>query len=168
MDRAVAHLGNEFSVLVSGRPSPGMLQSVVVEAYGGKMELRSVSNIGLKQRTLVVTPHDAALSDAIERAINDSNLDLVASKQQSGEVYVPVPQRTPEHVQNLIKIAKSKAEHHKQTVRAVRKKGMGMCKPIASKDVRKVEETRVQELCDEFTRKIDGMLTGKVKDIEAV
>ena len=68
MEASVGSLSNEFSGLRAGRANTGMLEPVLVDAYGSKMPLNQVSNISVPEsRMLTVTVWDAGLVQATEK-----------------------------------------------------------------------------------------------------
>ena len=53
MDASIASLHNEFMGLRAGRASTGMLEPIVVEAYGSKMPINQVGNISVPEPRLL-------------------------------------------------------------------------------------------------------------------
>jgi ribosome recycling factor len=77
MDGALEALKKEFAGLRTGRASAGMLEPVMVEAYGNTMPLAQVGTISVPEpRMLSVTVWDKGMVKAVEKAIRDANLGL--------------------------------------------------------------------------------------------
>ena len=53
MDKAVAALKDEFGGLRTGRASSGLLEPVMVEAYGSNMPLSSVGSINVPEPRMI-------------------------------------------------------------------------------------------------------------------
>ena len=63
MDGSLNSLKTEFMGLRAGRASTGMLEPIMVEAYGSKMPISQVGNISAPEsRLLTVTVWDASLT----------------------------------------------------------------------------------------------------------
>ena len=165
-------LSREFGGLRTGRASPAVLDGITVSAYGSSMPLRQVAQIGIEDpRTLRVQPYDAALVKDIERGIASANLSLGTATDSSG-IRVTFPQLTTERRQELMKLAKSKVEEAKATLRVARDE--------AWKEIQeKVREGKLTEddkfsFKDELQKKMDAAtdaleqaLEGKEKEMSA-
>ena len=80
MEGAVAHARREFSTVRTGRASSALFERLTVEAYGVEMKLQELASFSVPEaRQLIVTPHDIANLDAIEKAIINSNMGLSPS-----------------------------------------------------------------------------------------
>ena len=96
MDGAIGVLLDEYKGLRTGRANAGLLESLVVEAYGSDMPINQVGNIGVPEpRLLTVQVWDKGLVQSVEKAIINSGLGLNPSSE--GQlVRVPIPdRRTP-------------------------------------------------------------------------
>src|SRR5215208_2371141 len=77
MKGAVESVKHNFATIRTGRANPTLLDRIEVEAYGSRMPLRSVANVGAPEpRLLTVTPFDPSTLKNIERAIRDSDIGL--------------------------------------------------------------------------------------------
>jgi ribosome recycling factor len=169
MKSAVEVLRKEFSGLRTGRASAALLEPVTVEAYGSKMPINQVGNIGVPDpRLLTVQVWDAKLVKAVEKAIRDSGLGL--NPQSEGNlVRVPVPSLSQERRAELAKVANKYAEQAKVAVRNVRRDGMDALKKMEkdheiSQDEHKKRSDEIQKITDQHIKDIDAAL--KAKDAE--
>ena len=72
MEGSLNSLKTEFMGLRAGRASTGMLEPIMVDAYGSKMPMTQVGNVSAPEpRLLTVTVWDASLTSAVEKAIRD-------------------------------------------------------------------------------------------------
>ena len=77
MEGSLNSLKTEFMGLRAGRASTGMLEPIMVDAYGSKMPMTQVGNVSAPEpRLLTVTVWDASLTSAVEKAIRESDLGL--------------------------------------------------------------------------------------------
>jgi ribosome recycling factor len=68
MDASLASLHNEFMGLRAGRASTGMLEPIMVDAYGSKMPMNQVGNISAPEpRLLTVSVWDAGMASSVEK-----------------------------------------------------------------------------------------------------
>ena len=104
-------LAREYSHVHTGRATPIVLDSVMVESYGSLQPIKNVGSITVEDaRTLRVSIWDKSLIKEVEKAINASNLGLsVASDSEGARVIFPV--LTTENRTRLVKALKDKLEH---------------------------------------------------------
>ncbi len=124
MDSAFDVLKKEFGGLRTGRASAGLLEPVVVEAYGNEMPLAQVGTINVPEpRMITVQVWDKGMVKAVEKSIRDAGLGL--NPFADGQtVRVPVPALNEERRVELQKVAGKYAEQAKVSVRNVRRDGM--------------------------------------------
>ena len=116
----VTWLQKEFATIRTGQATPVLLDSVKVESYGSFMPLVQIGSISVEDaRTLRISVWDASVVPAVERAIRDAELGVSVSSDSSG-VRVSFPDLTTERRMQLVKLAKTKLEEARVTVRSVR------------------------------------------------
>ncbi len=80
MEKAIAHSRSEFASVRSGRANPQLVERLSVEAYGVEMRVVEVASVSVPEaRQLMVTPHDPANLESVERAIRVSDLGVSPS-----------------------------------------------------------------------------------------
>jgi ribosome recycling factor len=120
LKEVVAWLQKEFATIRTGQATPVLLDSVKVESYGSYMPLQQIGSIGVEDaRTLRISVWDTSVVPAVERAIRDAELGVSVSSDSAG-VRVAFPDLTTERRMQLVKLAKSKLEEARVTVRGVR------------------------------------------------
>ena len=113
-------LKGEYMTIRTGRATPSLLDTVQVEAYGSKMPLAQMANVGVEDaRTLRVTPFDSSLIKDIERAIVAADFGVGVSAG-SDSIRISFPELTGERRQLLIKTAKEKLEDARKSLRGAR------------------------------------------------
>jgi ribosome recycling factor len=173
MDGALEALKKEFAGLRTGRASAGMLEPVMVEAYGNTMPLAQVGTISVPEpRMLSVTVWDKGMVKAVEKAIRDANLGLNPISD-GGLVRVPIPELNEERRTELFKIASKYAEGGRVAVRNIRRDAMDALKKAEKdkaigEDRQKALSEDVQKMTDAVIKKIDEALASKEKDIKQV
>ena len=170
MDGAIDALKKELGGLRTGRASPSLLETVVVNAYGGTMPLNQVGTVSAPEpRLLVVQVWDRGLAKAVDAAIRAAGLGL--NPQSEGQVIrVPIPPLSEERRKELIKVGHKYAEQARVSARNVRRDGLEALKKrekdreITQDQHRKLDKD-VQTLTDDTIKKIDDTLAQKEKEI---
>lgn len=119
-NRTLENIKTEVASLRTGAATPQLLDSVKVEAYGGIMRVTELAAITIADPTLlVVSPWDTSLLGAIEKGIQQANLNL--NPVVDGKILrISVPPLTTETRQELIKTLHQKLEDGKVMVRTLR------------------------------------------------
>lgn len=170
MDGAIDALRKEFSGLRTGRASTALLDSIVVEAYGGQMPLNQVGSVNVPEpRLLAVQVWDKAVVKAVEKAIRESDLGL--NPQTEGNlIRVPIPELSEERRVEMTRIAGRYAEQARVAVRNVRRDGMDSLKRLEkdgeiSQDEHRARGDDIQRLTDNHIKAIDELLAQKEQEI---
>lgn len=173
MDRTLDYLGEEFDAVRAGRANPRVLDRITVEYYGSETALNGVATISSPDaRTLVIQPWDGKLLKDIQKAIQTSDLGI--NPQNDGRVIRLVfPQLTEERRKDLIKQVKKYAEEAKVALRNIRRDGMDYVKKLKknseiTEDDQKKAEKDLQDLLDQYIKKVDSALAAKEKELMAI
>ena len=120
MERAREWLAGEYRSLRTGRANPQFVDGVSVESYGARVPLNQVANVGVEDaRTLRITPFDPSQVKEIEKALANADLGVGVSADERG-VRVTFPELTAERRETLLRLAKSKLEEARKSVRSAR------------------------------------------------
>ena len=173
MEGSLNSLKTEFMGLRAGRASTGMLEPIMVDAYGSKMPMTQVGNVSAPEpRLLTVTVWDASLTSAVEKAIRESDLGLNPMAEGT-LIRVPIPDLSEERRKDMVKVAGRYAEAARVSVRNVRRDGIEAARKLEkdsaiSEDERRDLETSIQKLTDDHVKLIDDTLANKEKEITQV
>lgn len=70
-------LSKEYSQVHTGRATPLVLDSIMVESYGSYMSIKNLAGVTIEDpKTLRIAPWDKTQVKAIENAIRNSDLGL--------------------------------------------------------------------------------------------
>jgi ribosome recycling factor len=172
MNLAISHLEKELTHIRAGKASPAMLDNVLVDYYGSMTPLNRVSNVNSPDpRTLVVQPWEKRLIPDIEKAIMAANLGL--NPDNNGEIIrINIPILTEERRKNLVKQVHKEGENARVSIRNARKDAneelRKLLKDGLSEDIEKDTEIKVQEMTDNFVKKINILVDAKEKDIMTI
>ncbi|MCB4806851.1 ribosome recycling factor [Tamlana sp. 62-3] len=170
MDNAVKHLEKQFVNIRAGKASPAMLGSVMVEYYGSQTPLSQVANVNTPDgRTITVQPWEKGMLQEIEKGIMYANLGF--NPMNNGEtIIINVPPLTEERRKDLAKQAKAETEDAKVSIRTARKDANNDIKKSddVSDDEKSNAEIDVQQMTDNFVKKVDELFAIKEKEIMTV
>ena len=150
-----------------------MLDNVFVDYYGTKTPLPQVAAISIPEpRTLAIKPWEKGLMQAIEKAIQVSDLGINPVNDGT-YIRLNLPVLTGDRRKELAKTARKDGEEAKVAIRNIRREENDNLKKInkdsgASEDDLKGYLDQVQKITDKFTAVIDQLVAEKEKDIMTV
>ena len=173
MDKAIGALKEEFATLRTGRASAGLLDQVMVDAYGSTVPINQVGAVSVPEpRSINVSVWDRALVVSVEKAIRNSGLGFnpVVDCQN---LRIPIPPLTEERRKDLVKVAGKYAEQQKIAVRNVRRDANDDLKKaeqdaVIAQDEHRKMEAEIQKFTDEAIKRIDEALKTKEQEIMQV
>ena len=170
MDKAVAHAADEFAAIRTGRANPSLFANVTVEYYGAPTPLNQLASFqNPEARTLLITPYDRSALGEIEKALRNS--DVGANPANDGNVIrVVMPELTEERRRDYVKLAKTKAEDARVSIRAVRRKAKDILdRLVKDGDAGEDEVTRAEKELDALTKRhtdeVDAILAAKETEL---
>ena len=173
MEASLAGLSNEFAGLRAGRASVGMLEPIMVDAYGSKLPMNQVGTISVPEpRLLTVSVWDASMAPSVEKAIRESELGLNPAAEGT-MIRIPIPDLSEERRKDMVKVAGRYAEACRIAIRNVRRDGIETIRKaekngLISEDDRHGQESAVQKLTDDYVKRVDHALAAKEKEITQV
>ena len=134
MEKAVEVLKNQLAGIRTGRATPGLVDSIKVEAYGSSTPLKQLATIGAPEpQQIVIRPYDAGTIKDIEKAIIASDLGL-APQSDGRVVRLNIPPLSTEVRKKMVSRIKELSEEAKVSIRNIRRDG--------NKDVEKLEKDK--------------------------
>ena len=172
MQSAVTYLDEDLKPYRAGKASPAVFNRVVVNYYGTMTPIPQVASITTPDaKTMLIQPWDRNLIHPVEKAIMDANLGF--TPQNNGEVIrINIPALTEERRKELVKKARTAGENAKVGVRNARRDAIDALKKLQKEglpeDTEKDFEDEVQKLTDNFSKKVEDILSAKEKEIMTV
>ena len=170
MKATITAFSNDLKNIRTGRVSPEILKSIVIDSYGSKMPLTQLSNINnLDNMTLSINIWDASLTKIIEKNILESNLG--ANPQTDGNtILLKFPELTAERRKDLVKMINETSEKFKVSIRNLRRKYIDLAKDLEkdksiSIDESKKNQDEVQKTTDNSISEIDRLTKQKEYEI---
>lgn len=169
MGKSIESFKSDLTKIRTGRAHPSLLDQVQVSYYGSNTPLNQVANISTQDsRTLTVTPFDKSMTEAVEKAILNSDLGL--NPNSAGQVIrIPLPPLTEERRKDLIKVVRGEAEGARVAIRNIRRDANSTIKDLLKeKEIGEDEERKgqddIQKVTDKYIAQVDEVL--KVKEAE--
>lgn len=169
-EQAIVALRRDAAKIRTGRANPNILDSLRVDYYGTPTPVMQIAAVKVADaRMITIQPWEKNMINAIEKAIMSSDLGLNPSNDGS-LIRLPVPALTGERRKEFTKQVKDMGEKTKIAIRNQRRDMNDMLKSIQkdgdiTEDELKKALTKVQDLTDEFSKKIDEVVAEKEKEI---
>jgi len=169
MDKSLAELGNAYSLIRSGRATPGLVEDIRVEAYGQTVPLNQVANITVPEAKLInIDVWDKSTVASIEKAILKSGRNL-NPMVDGARIRIAIPELTEERRKEYVKVARQKSEDFKVAIRNIRRDTNDAIKRMkiegVSEDQLRQYQDSVQKITDEHIKKIDELYSHKESEI---
>lgn len=171
--KVLDHVTQEIGTLRTGRASAQLLDPVSVEAYGTRMKISEVATISVPDANMIlIAPWDKGLLSALERAINEANLNInpVVDGQT---IRVVIPPLTQERREQMVKLLHQKVEGAKAMLRSVRtdtKKEVEKQKgqPGVSEDMIEADLASLEDQFKVIEEKLEAMAKHKQADLMTI
>lgn len=173
MNKSIDALKNEFASIRAGRANPAILDRVLVDYYGAPTPINQMAAVSVSEaRVLVIQPWDKTTLKPIEKAIQASDIGI--NPTNDGNVLrLTFPQLTEERRKELVKDIKKMGEESKVGIRNIRRDAMEKLKALKkdnsiTEDEQKDGEKKIQNLTDNFVKKIDSLVAEKEKEVLSI
>lgn len=170
MKKSIAVLEDEFGGIRVGKASAKLLDKIKVDYYGSPTSIDGVATVKAPDpRTLVITPWEANMLKAIEKAVQASDLGI--TPQNDGKcIRLAFPSLNEERRKELVKQVTKMGEDGKVALRNIRRDANDACKTMKkngemTEDEQKSSEKSVQDLTDKYIKEVDAVVSRKEKEI---
>ncbi len=173
MKKTVVATKDDFDTVRTGRARPSLVENILVDYYGTQTPIQQMAKVVTPEpRLLVIEPWDKTIIGEIERAILKENLGLTPNND--GKVIrINIPQLTEERRKELVKVVRDKAEKGRIAIRSIRHEANDHLKAMEknseiSEDNYHRALDNIQELTDQYIKKIDRLLEEKTAEVMEV
>ena len=170
MDKSVQALEKEMSRVRTGRASLSVLDPVKVDYYGTLTPLNQMASIAVPEsRLITVQPWDVSAIKEVEKGILKANIGLTPASD--GKIIrITIPPLTEERREEIAKQVHKSCEDYKVALRNIRRDSNNELKSLQkdgdiSEDDSFKAQKQVQEITDEYIKKIDDIFAAKEKEI---
>ncbi|WP_333812192.1 ribosome recycling factor [Timonella senegalensis] len=170
MERAVAVAKEEFVGIRTGRANSGMFTKIMVDYYGAPTPLQQLASFNIPDaRTVLVNPFDKSAMALIEKALRESDLGVNPSNDGVA-IRIVLPMLTEERRRDYVKLAKTKGEEGRVSIRGVRRKAKDQIdKAVKDGEIGEDEggraEKELESLTKRYSEAIDQLLAGKEAEL---
>ena len=170
MKVSINAFSTELKNIRTGRVSPDILKTIIVDSYGSKTPLTQLSNINnLDNMTLNINIWDSSLVKTIEKNILDSNLG-VNPQTDGNNILLKFPELTAERRKELVKIVSEISEKFKVSIRNVRRKFLDEIKNLEKEKSISIDESKkfqddIQKITDDSIKNIENLTNSKESEI---
>lgn len=170
MDKAIEVAREDFATIRTGRANPAMFSKVLVDYYGTPTPINQLASFQTPEaRMILIAPYDKGASPAIEKALRESDLGI--NPTTDGQIIrVVLPQLTEERRKEYIKVARTKAEDSRISIRNIRRHAkdsldkMQKDGDVGEDDVRRAEK-QLDELTHRHVDHVDEILKHKEAEL---
>ncbi len=170
MKGSVEHFRKELSKLRTGRASLQILEDIKVAYYGNMIPVNQVATLGVPDPTLItIQPWDPSLLDSIDKAIRAGDLGL--NPINDGKMLkVPIPPLDEERRKEIARHIRKMLEEEKTVLRNKRRESKEAVEELEKeKEITEDDKywgyDKLQELTDEYTKKLEELAEAKEKEI---
>ena len=170
MDKAVEVAKEDFGGIRTGRAHPSMFNKINVDYYGTYTPLSQLATVQVPEaRMAIVSPFDKGAMAVIEKAIRESDLG-VNPASDGAVIRVNFPELTEERRKDYIKVARTKGEDSKISIRNIRRTAKEAIEKmekdgIAGKDDVARGEKDLEKITSDHVAKIDDLLKHKEAEL---
>ena len=173
MASSVNSAKSEMAGIRAGRASPGMLDSLKIDAYGQKMNINQLGNVTTPDsRTINIDVWDQSNVTLVEKSIRESDLGI-NPMIEGNLIRLPLPQLTEERRLEFLKIAGKISENAKVAIRNIRRDGIEKIKSLEKnkelgQDESKKHQSIIEDITSEQVKIIDSSLKSKEEDLKNI
>lgn len=170
MKNSLEVLKRDLNTIRTGRASLSLLDGIVIDYYGTSTPLNQLATLSVPEsRLITIQPWDSSVMGEVEKAILKSDLGLTPVNDGK-TIRISIPPLTEERRKELVKIVKKYSEECKIAIRNVRREGneslknLEKNKSITEDDLFK-SQSKIQEMTDDYIKKVDGITEKKEKEV---
>lgn len=170
MDKAIAVAREDFSTIRTGRATPAMFNKISVDYYGTQTPINQLASFQSPEaRMILITPYDKGAMAGIEKSLRDSDLGINPTTD-GNVIRVVLPQLTEDRRKEYIKLARTKGEDAKISIRNIRRHAKETLETMQKDgDAGEDDIRRAEKALDDLTHKnvehIDEILKHKETEL---
>ncbi|WP_124057312.1 ribosome recycling factor [Vaginisenegalia massiliensis] len=170
MQKSIEAYQRELGSIRAGVANASILDRVNVTYYGVPTPLNQIASITVPEaRMLLITPYDKGSLADIEKALLQSEVGITPAND-GNVIRLIVPALTKERRVELVKQVGKEQENAKVSLRNIRRDVLDTIKKQVkegelTEDDFKAYEKDIQQVIDDYTKKIDTITADKEKEI---
>jgi len=170
MKTSTEHFRKDLSRLRTGRANLALFEEIKVDYYGTLTPINQVATLGIPDPTLItIQPWDPSLLEALDKAIRGADLGLNPINDGK-QLKVPIPPLDEERRRELAKHIRSMLEEEKTALRVMRREAKETIEELEkNKEITEDDKfwgyDKLQEITNEYTKRIEELAAAKEKEI---
>ncbi len=168
MEKAVSKLKSDLTGIRTGRATPGLVDSLRIDAYGSPTPLKQIASVSAPEpQQLVIRPFDPSVIKDIEKGIIASDLGL--APQNDGKVIrLNIPPLSGDVRKKMVSRTKDLSEEAKVAIRNIRRDAnKAIDQAEKDKDIGEDERDTIKDEVQELTKKYEADVDAAAKAKEA-
>ena len=164
--KSLESLERDLSKMRTGRASLSILDGINIDYYGSPTAVIQVATCNIADpRLITVKPWDKSMLGAIEKALLNSDIGITPGSDGT-LIRLPIPPLTGERRKELVKQSKARGEDAKIALRNIRRETKDLIEDSGDPedDVHR-QLKNLQELTDEYVKKVDVIIAAKESEI---
>ena len=173
MKKSLESLRREFNSIRTGRASPALVESLMVDYYAVPTPLNQLASISVPEaRVLMIQPWDKQSLKDVEKSILKTDLGLVPNNDGS-VIRISIPTLTEERRRELVRLVGRKVEEAHVSVRNIRRdcleelRRMERDKELSQDESRRGQE-QLQQVTDAYIAQMDAVREEKEAEVMEV
>lgn len=170
LDKLIQYFQEKIQKIRTGRATPALVEDILIDYYGTKISLKQIAAILCPgPREILIQPWDKNAIEPIERALLQSDLGTSPIVEQN-DIRIKLPPLSEEFRKNLTKRVNEEKEEVRQKIRRWRDEILREVQNLfeakeISEDEKFILKDRVQEVVDEYNKKVEEISAKKIKEI---
>jgi len=173
MEEAVKFVENELKKMRANQASSGLVEDLKVDYYGAQVGLKELATITTPNpQTIFIQPFDPKAKEQIALAIQNSGLNLTAN-DDGQRLIINLPPLSAERREELVKLAKNKAEQGKMSIRGAREESWDKIQEMEqngdlTEDDKYRGKDELDKLVEEYNSQIEQLVETKEKNLKEI
>ncbi|KPJ71545.1 ribosome recycling factor [Parcubacteria bacterium DG_74_3] len=170
LEKTLDYLERELGKIRTSRASPSLVEDVEVQCFGQKFHLKQLATISVTAKNeILIQPWDKSYVEPIVTALSRSSLKM-NPVVESDFIRFSLPPLSAEYRENLLQIIAQKKEDARITVRRWRGEVWDEIQTLTQtgkipEDDKYRGKSELQDLVDEYNKKIEEVVEKKKKEI---
>ena len=168
MQKSVDALKRDLNTIRTGRASPALVESLMVDYYGMPTPMNQLASISVPEaRVLMIQPWDKQSMKDVERSILTSDLGLTPNNDGT-VIRLNLPILTEERRRELVRLVGRKVEDGLVSIRNIRRDSVADFRAMErNKELSQDESRRAQDQLQEITNAFSGQMQEMKEEKEA-
>ncbi len=173
MQKSIDSFKRELNSIRTGRASPALVESLMVDYYGVPTALNQMASVSVPEaQVLMIQPWDKQVLKEVEKSILKSDLGLVPNND-GNVIRINIPTLTEERRRELVRLVGRKAEEGNVALRNIRRdslerfRKMERAKELSKDEVRRAQD-QLQELTNAYIARMDALQQEKEAEVMEV